>query len=376
MTFKDLPVWRSMLFVPVTAQRFVDGAAKRGADAIILDLEDAVAASEKERARTLVPEAAQIVSRGGADVVVRLNRPMRMTVRDLEAVIGPGVHAVALPKAESAAARPARRRDHRRIGGRARHAGRHHQDAGDGRDLLGVFPHQRDRQGAARGWSRSISGPRISPLSAGMLPEAEGLFMPKQMCVFAARAAGIMPMGFVGTVAEFHDLDGFRADGAALAPARLCRRQRHPSEPGRDPQRGVPAQPPPRWTMPRRVVAAYDKALAEGVGAVTVDGKMIDVPVVERAKLLLAARGGDRRSRGEEAGRRLSSSPKSGVKSMSNEHLLDPNPGSPEAVARGCTCPPQAGPEFVYDQNCPVHATADRVEPSPHGLIDPDSPQS
>ena len=37
----------------------------------------------------------------------------------------------------------------------------------------------------------------------------------------------------------------------------------------------------------RRVVAAYDKALAEGVGAVTVDGKMIDVPVVERARLLV-----------------------------------------------------------------------------------------
>jgi citrate lyase subunit beta/citryl-CoA lyase len=37
----------------------------------------------------------------------------------------------------------------------------------------------------------------------------------------------------------------------------------------------------------RRVVAAYDEALAEGVGAVTVDGKMIDVPVVERARLLL-----------------------------------------------------------------------------------------
>src|SRR6185295_12057697 len=102
MTQNDLPVWRSMLFVPVTQRRFVDGAARRGADAIILDLEDSVAASEKERARTLVPEAAEIVSRGGADVVVRLNRPLRMTVRDLEAVIGPGVQAVALPKAESA----------------------------------------------------------------------------------------------------------------------------------------------------------------------------------------------------------------------------------------------------------------------------------
>src|SRR5260370_27497181 len=99
---KNLPVWRSMLFVPVTQRRFVEGAARRGADAIILDLEDSVAASEKERARTLVPEAAEIVSRGGADVVVRLNRPLRMTVRDLEAVIGPGVQAVALPKAESA----------------------------------------------------------------------------------------------------------------------------------------------------------------------------------------------------------------------------------------------------------------------------------
>src|SRR2546430_15347355 len=102
MQSKDLPVWRSMLFVPVTQRRFVEGAARRGADAIILDLEASVALSEKDRARTLVPAAAAIVSSGGADVVVRLNRPLRMTVRDLEAVIGPGVQAVALPKAESA----------------------------------------------------------------------------------------------------------------------------------------------------------------------------------------------------------------------------------------------------------------------------------
>src|SRR5580658_1670776 len=91
-----------MLFVPVTQRRFVEGAARRGADAIILDLEDSVAASEKERARELVPEAAAIVARGGADVVVRINRPLRMTVRDLEAAIGPGVQAIALPKTDSA----------------------------------------------------------------------------------------------------------------------------------------------------------------------------------------------------------------------------------------------------------------------------------
>src|SRR5207302_9642216 len=97
---RDLPVWRSMLFVPVTQRRFVDGAAKRGADAIILDLEDSVAASERERARTLVPEAAEIVARGGADVVVRINRPLRLAVRDIEAAVGPRVLALALPKVD------------------------------------------------------------------------------------------------------------------------------------------------------------------------------------------------------------------------------------------------------------------------------------
>jgi citrate lyase subunit beta/citryl-CoA lyase len=282
---KNLPVWRSMLFVPVTQRRFVEGAARRGADAIILDLEDGVAASEKERARRLVPEAAEIVSRGGADVVVRLNRPLRMTVRDLEAVIGPGVQAVALPKAESA--------DHVRL-------------------VAEVIDEVEAERGIAVGTTKMLAmvetasaffriaeiarahprlvglnlGAEDFALSAGMLPEAEGLFMPKQMCVFAARAAGIMPLGFVGTVAEFHDLDGFRE---------TVRRSRrlgfmgasviHPSQVAiLNEEFSASAA---EIDHARRVVAAYDAALAAGVGAVTVDGKMIDVPIVERARLLL-----------------------------------------------------------------------------------------
>ena len=286
MIQNDLPVWRSMLFVPVTQRRFVDGAARRGADAIILDLEDAVAASEKERARTLVPEAAQIVSRGCADVVVRINRPLRMTVRDLEAVIGPGVQAIALPKAESA--------EHVQL-------------------VAEIIDELEAERGIALGTTRMLAmvetasaffriaeiakahprlvglnvGAEDFALSAGMLPEAEGLFMPKQMCVFAARAAGIMPLGFVGTVADFSDLDGFRE---------TVRRSRrigfmgasviHPSQIAILNEEFRPAAAEVEHAG--RVVAAYDKALAEGVGAVTVDGKMIDVPVVERAKLVLA----------------------------------------------------------------------------------------
>jgi len=260
MTTWPLPVWRSLLFVPVTAKRFVDGAARRGADAIILDLEDSVAASEKERARALVSEAAEIVSRGGADVVVRINRPLRLAVRDIEAAVGPRVLALALPKVDSP--------EHVRL-------------------LAEIVDEVEAERRMAPGTIRFIAmvetaaaffriaeiaraHPRLCALnlgaedfalSAGILPEAEGLFMPKQVAVFAARAAGIMPLGFIG---------------ASVI---------HPSQ--------VPIlneefrASPEEADHARRVVSAYDKALAEGVGAVTVDGKMIDVPIVERARLLL-----------------------------------------------------------------------------------------
>src|SRR4051812_10705734 len=97
----DLPVWRSLMFVPVTAEKFVRTGADRGADAIILDLEDAVAPSQKEHARTLIAGAIPQVNRNGADVVVRVNRPWRLLVRDLEAAVIPGVAALMLTKVDS-----------------------------------------------------------------------------------------------------------------------------------------------------------------------------------------------------------------------------------------------------------------------------------
>jgi len=244
-----------------------------------------VAASEKDRARTLVPEAAEIVSRGGADVVVRVNRPWRQCVRDIEAVVEPRVLALALPKTDSA--------EHVRM-------------------VAEVVEEVEAERGMAPGATRLIAmvetaaaffhmaeiaraHPRLCALnlgaedfstSAGISPDAEALSMPKQMAVFAARAAGIMPLGFIGSIAEFHDLDGFR---------QTIRRSRrfgfsgasviHPSQVPILNQEFRPS--PEEVDHARRVVAAYDMALAEGVGAVTVDGKMIDAPVVERARSLI-----------------------------------------------------------------------------------------
>src|SRR3954464_13948717 len=83
-----LPVWRSLLYVPVNVDKYVDKAHTRGADCIQLDLEDSVPAAEKDHTRILVPAAAKRVRQSGADVIVRINRPLAMAVRDLEASVG------------------------------------------------------------------------------------------------------------------------------------------------------------------------------------------------------------------------------------------------------------------------------------------------
>ena len=96
----SLPRWRSILSVPINVDRFVEGAHRRQADAIQLDLEDSIPLSGKEDARGRLPQAISTVSQGGASVIVRINQPWRLAVRDLEAAVLPGVAAITLPKVE------------------------------------------------------------------------------------------------------------------------------------------------------------------------------------------------------------------------------------------------------------------------------------
>src|SRR5215472_5738675 len=278
----DLPAWRSLLFVPVTAEKFVRTGADRGADGIILGLEDALAPSEKERARALIADAIPQVARKGGDVLVRVNRPWRLLVRDLEAAVTPGIAALMLTKVDSA--------EH--VLAVAEIVAELEAERGLplGRIQFAVLVET--ASGFFHIEAIAKSHPRVVALSlgtedftadVGMLPDPEGLLYPKQHTLFAARAAGILPMGFVGSIADFRDQEAFRAivrrskrlgfvAASAIHPLQVPVLNEEFSPTAAEVERA------------QRMVAAYDAAFAQGLGAMQFEGAMIDVPVVQRAQ--------------------------------------------------------------------------------------------
>jgi len=285
-TDRKLPVWRSALYVPANVPRFIDGAHKRGADAIIVDLEDSVPIAERPAARRDLIATAENVSRGGADVIVRINRPWRQTMLDLDAAISPRVNALAVTKVDSA--------DHVRMVAEvvSELEAERGMTVGTTQFLLLIetpaawFKMPEIAQADRRIVGLTLGGEDFA-LAMGMLPTAEALMMPKQQLAIAARSAGILPLGFIGTVADYKDLDAFRQ--TVRRSRRLGFRGASVIHPGQIPILNEEFAPSAEEVASaRKIVAAYDEAVAAGRGSISVDGKMIDVPVVLRAQGLLA----------------------------------------------------------------------------------------
>ncbi len=282
---RELPVWRSLMYVPVNVDKFVDKAHTRGADVIQLDLEDSIPPAQKAEARKLVEKAAAKVRRGGADVVVRINQPLSLVVRDLEHAICPDVDGIACTKTDSAS--------HVRL-------------------LDELVTELEEKRGMTVGHTKFITMietpdaftrideiPRASPrvvamniggedfaLNCNMQPDDDALLHPKQRMIIAARAAGVMPLGFIGTVADFSDWERFR---------QMVRRSRrmgfdgagciHPGQVTIVNQEYTPSEEEVAYA--RKVIAMDRAAAAAGRGSFQIDGKMIDIPVVVRAERLV-----------------------------------------------------------------------------------------
>src|SRR3982751_3169986 len=91
---------RSLLYVPAHSERFLAKAHERGADAIILDLEDAVPEADKDRARDGLAAAVKLVGRNGAPAMVRINAGSRRRA-DAAAAAKAGAGTIVLAKAQA-----------------------------------------------------------------------------------------------------------------------------------------------------------------------------------------------------------------------------------------------------------------------------------
>jgi citrate lyase subunit beta/citryl-CoA lyase len=279
------PLWRSLLYVPVNQRRFVDKAHTRGADAIQLDLEDSIAPAEKDEARRQLPDAVERLAAHGVDVVVRINRPWRIAVRDVEVAVRPGVRALALPKVASA--------DHVHVLDEV--VTEVEAQAGMATGSVGFIAmietadalfRMREIAGAGpRVWAVTLGSEDLAT-SLGIEPHPDLLSSHKMALIAAARAAGVWPLGLIGTLADYSDVEAFRAvarqsrragcvGASAIHPVQVPILNEEFSP---DPEAVARAQ---------RLVQAYDDAHARGVGAIEFEGSMVDEPVAERARALI-----------------------------------------------------------------------------------------
>lgn len=282
---------RSSLILPVNIRHFVEKAYTRGADAIVLDLEDSVPTQEKASARRLVGDSLALAGRGGAEVLVRVNNDPALLADDIDAAVHPGLDGLAIPKAESAA---------------------------QIRDIVALIERLERARGLAPGHLRlslAIETPRgllaveeiarasdrIATMSIGVEdyclelgvePSADGieLLYPVARLVTVCKAVGVQPTGLVGSIAGFRDLATFER-GALRARQLGCEGAGciHPDQV--IVLNRVFTPDPARVEHARKVVEAFEDGLRRGTASVNLDGTMVDVPVYRRAQVILGRAG-------------------------------------------------------------------------------------
>jgi citrate lyase subunit beta/citryl-CoA lyase len=279
------PGWRSLMFVPANAPQRWAKAHTRGADCIIVDLEDSTQPEAKAAARPLCTDAVRTLAANGATVAVRVNNDPAYLAEDLNAAMTPELSAILLPKVEQASELVA-------------------LDA-----QLAVVEASR---GMVRGATRVIAviespaalerlpliadAPRLVGLCVGSEDFALSLGRPPtplaldpvcQQVAYAAAARGLMGLGMACGIGNFTDLDAWateakRAHGMGLTGALAI----HPNQIAA--LNAAFGASEAELAEARAILAAWDKR--EG-GVVSHNGRMLDQPVVERARRLLQSAG-------------------------------------------------------------------------------------
>ena len=275
MTDPSRPL-RSLLYVPASSERMVAKAATRGADIVVLDLEDGVHPSHKDAARERLHESRVAAAAAGAVVALRTNPAEGSGGQaDIEAAATAGFDAVLLPKAESGEVV----RVARDVLGRMTPLWLMIETAPGAANVFDLA-----RLPGVGGLVFGSADYRLS-LGARMRQDESELDFVRQRILLAARAAGIRCWD--APWFAFRNLEGLR------------RSARHAAEAGFDGKSAVhPAQvpviheafapTPEERAWAERVVRVMEDAAARGVAVVELDGELLEELHLRQARRLLA----------------------------------------------------------------------------------------
>lgn len=281
--------YRSILFIPGNRQRMLDKGPTTGADALLLDLEDAVPVEEKAAARAMVRDYIPTVA--SPPVHVRINSVGTGLMKDdLEAIVVPGLRGIFVAKTESPD-------DVRKVAGLLDELEQHQgiepgtveivcmlETANSVR--LGYEIATASRRVASVCYSGAENGDLQTDLGTDWSLEGTEMLYARSKIVLDARAAGI-EHPIEGVYAELDNIDGLIAD--TTLSKRLGYRGRaiiHPRHV--EAVNRIYSPQPEEIEYFRGLLDAFEAALSEGKGSLAYRGKMIDYAMAARARRVLA----------------------------------------------------------------------------------------
>ncbi len=279
---------RSLMFVPGHREKMVDKASRLASlDLAMFDVEDGVPPAEKDAARSLLGAKLPRMGTRRPRRFVRVNAVTSdRFARDVAAVVVTGVEGLALPKVESADEVRAAERD----------VARRESETGAARLLFIVAIES--ALGLLRAPEIAAASPRVMGLMFGAEDFANDLGLPtdrrgaarelaqaRAQIVFAAASAHVQ--SYDGVWPEIADLDGLRRDSVQARELGFTGKTLiHPGQIDTINEVFTPSEAD--VDLARKVVGAFEEAVGRGEGAIAFGGQLIDLPIVERARRVIA----------------------------------------------------------------------------------------
>lgn len=281
--------FRSFLFVPADNERLLMSAIAKESDVVILDLEDGTHPSRKELARSTIRDSFASLAAAGKASAVRINNDLNTAISDLRAAVDQNLQVILLPKVEHP-------RDVQLLATVVDQLEIERQvPSGQIKFLLQIesakaLPLLNDIAAADPRVMGMMLGSEDFSLDCNALPTPETLFVPSMMLLYACRAAGVQPIGFIDSIASLEGVEKFtealsRARNLGFRGAVVVHSMYVPAiNSCFTPSDGA-------INEAKSVVSAFRSAYADGLGAVKHDGKMIDKPIYIRALKVLEESG-------------------------------------------------------------------------------------